>query len=126
MLLPNDAGVSRRSAPIRDGSPDVFTLSDAEVNDGPTNLGTLSLSEAFLVDVIVEDPDGNPVEGAQFRVVSFGDDGRSGFGTGSQRTNAEGRLQYADAPSPARSWREQSRSRPRRRTPTDSRRRIRA
>lgn len=53
------------------------------------------MPDASLVDVRVEDGDGQPVEGAKVRVKAFRGAGRAAFGT--RTTNAAGRLAYPDA-----------------------------
>ncbi|WP_252699760.1 S8 family peptidase [Natronosalvus vescus] len=85
-------------APVRDGSPDVYSLDRIEVGDEDTDVGTYHLPDASVLDVEVVDKDGQPVENAQVRVVAYNENRSNGFGTGFEpSTNADGWLDFESA-----------------------------
>lgn len=92
-------GWKRLPAPERDGAPDVYALANGiDVSNKPINLGSSQLPEAYLLQVFVVDESGTAVPNARFRTVHTRDG--SGWGSGTHTTNANGQLQYEDAPKP--------------------------
>lgn len=60
-----EAGTGR---PARDGTPDVAFLEAVEVRRGPIHLGNVRLETAHVLNVRVEDDNGDPVEGVRVSV----------------------------------------------------------
>lgn len=90
-------GWTRLPAPKRDGAPDLYALANRiDLTNKPVNLGNLQLPEAYLLQVFVEDESGTPVPNARFRTVHTRRG--NGWGSGTHTTNANGQIQYEDAP----------------------------
>ncbi|WP_332899433.1 hypothetical protein [Haladaptatus sp. CMSO5] len=88
------SGSGQLHAPELNGVPHIEGLGYHSVGSGRTDIGTLKVPEAYLVDVRVLDSDGNPVANAE---PDFRDD--SGFGGSAYllSTNKEGYLVIRNA-----------------------------